>query len=40
MHTRYYKEYSHNLQRDMEFKVYGSLDDPKWEYISVMERLL
>ena len=23
MHTRYYKEYSHNLQRDMEFKVYG-----------------
>ncbi|MBE6395980.1 MAG: hypothetical protein E7046_03120 [Lentisphaerae bacterium] len=24
----------------MEFKVYGSLDDPKWEYISVMERLL
>ena len=24
----------------MEFKVYGSLDDPKWEYISVVERLL
>ncbi|MBR3822743.1 MAG: hypothetical protein IKJ37_14115 [Kiritimatiellae bacterium] len=24
----------------MEFKVYGSLDDPKWEYISVIERLL
>ena len=23
MHTQYYKEYSHNLQRDMEFKVYG-----------------
>ena len=23
MHTRYYKEYSHNLGRDMEFKVYG-----------------
>lgn len=23
MHTRYCKEYSHNLQRDMEFKVYG-----------------
>ena len=23
MHTRYYKEYSHNLHRDMEFKVYG-----------------
>ena len=24
----------------MEFKVYGSLDAPKWEYISVIERLL
>jgi uncharacterized protein involved in outer membrane biogenesis len=24
----------------MEFKVYGSLNDPKWEYISVLERLL
>lgn len=24
----------------MEFKVYGSLYDPKWEYISVIERLL
>ena len=23
MHTQYYKEYSHCLQRDMEFKVYG-----------------
>ena len=23
MHTRYYKEYSYNLNRDMEFKVYG-----------------
>lgn len=23
MHTRYYKEYSHILNRDMEFKVYG-----------------
>ena len=23
MHTQYYKEYSHHLQRDMEFKVYG-----------------
>ena len=23
MHTRYYKEYSHHLNRDMEFKVYG-----------------
>ena len=23
MHVRYYKEYSHNLRRDMEFKVYG-----------------
>ncbi|MGM9915894.1 esterase family protein [Anaerotignum sp.] len=23
MHTCYYKEYSHNLNRDMEFKVYG-----------------
>ncbi len=23
MHIRYYKEYSHNLQRDMEFKVFG-----------------
>ncbi len=23
MHTQYYKEYSHNLGRDMEFKVYG-----------------
>ena len=23
MHIRYYKEYSHHLQRDMEFKVYG-----------------
>ncbi|MCF0109588.1 MAG: esterase family protein [Erysipelotrichaceae bacterium] len=23
MHTEYYKEYSHNLNRDMEFKVYG-----------------
>ncbi len=23
MHTQYYKEYSHNLNRDMEFKVYG-----------------
>lgn len=23
MHIRYYKEYSHNLRRDMEFKVYG-----------------
>ena len=24
----------------MEFKVYGSVKDPKWEYISVLERLL
>ena len=24
----------------MEFKVYGSLNDPKWKYISVIERLL
>jgi uncharacterized protein involved in outer membrane biogenesis len=24
----------------MEFKVYGSLDTPKWKYISVVERLL
>ena len=24
----------------MEFKVYGSINDPKWEYISVIERLL
>ena len=24
----------------MEFKVYGSVKDPKWEYISVFERLL
>ena len=24
----------------LEFKVYGSLDDPKWKYISVVERLL
>ena len=23
MKTAYYKEYSHNLGRDMEFKVYG-----------------
>ena len=23
MHIQYYKEYSHNLQRDMEFMVYG-----------------
>ena len=23
MHTCYYKEYSHYLNRDMEFKVYG-----------------
>ena len=23
MHTRYYKEYSQHLNRDMEFKVYG-----------------
>ena len=23
MHTYYYKEYSHHLNRDMEFKVYG-----------------
>ena len=23
MHIRYYREYSHNLGRDMEFKVYG-----------------
>ena len=23
MHTQYYKEYSHNLNRDMEFQVYG-----------------
>ena len=23
MHTCYYKEYSHHLNRDMEFKVYG-----------------
>ena len=23
MHTQYYKEYSYNLNRDMEFKVYG-----------------
>ena len=28
MHTRYYKEYSHNLQRDMEFKVYGHAGRP------------
>ena len=24
----------------LEFKVYGPLDDPKWDYISVLERLL
>ena len=24
----------------LEFRVYGSIDDPKWEYISVLERLL
>ena len=24
----------------LEFKVYGSLDDPKWKYVSVVERLL
>ena len=24
----------------MEFKVSGSIDNPKWEYISVIERLL
>ena len=24
----------------LEFKVYGSLDDPKWKYVSVLERLL
>ena len=24
----------------LEFKVYGPLDDPKWNYISVLERLL
>ena len=24
----------------MEFKVYGSIEDPKWKYISVIERLL
>ena len=24
----------------LEFKVYGSLDDPKWKYISVIDRLL
>ena len=24
----------------LEFKVYGSLDNPKWKYISVIERLL
>jgi hypothetical protein len=24
----------------LEFKVYGSINDPKWEYVSVVERLL
>ena len=28
MHTQYYKEYSHCLQRDMEFKVYGHAGVP------------
>ena len=28
MHTQYYKEYSHNLGRDMEFKVYGHAGQP------------
>ena len=28
MHIAYYKEYSHNLGRDMEFKVYGHAGKP------------
>lgn len=28
MHTQYYKEYSKNLSRDMEFKVYGTAGLP------------
>ncbi len=28
MHTEYYKEYSFNLNRDMEFKVYGHAGKP------------
>lgn len=28
MHVAYYKEYSHNLGRDMEFKVYGHAGKP------------
>ena len=28
MHTQYYKEYSHHLGRDMEFKVYGHAGQP------------
>lgn len=28
MNTEYYKEYSHNLNRDMEFKVYGHSGKP------------
>ncbi len=28
MHTKYFKEYSKNLQRDMEFKVYGQGGKP------------
>ena len=28
MQTRYFKEYSKNLQRDMEFKVYGTQGKP------------
>ena len=28
MYTEYYKEYSYNLDRDMEFKVYGHAGIP------------
>lgn len=28
MHTAYYKEYSHILERDMEFAVYGHNGKP------------
>jgi hypothetical protein len=24
----------------LEFRVYGSINDPQWKYISVLERLL
>ena len=28
MNIKYYKEYSHHLNRDMEFKVYGHSGQP------------